>query len=292
MTLQERYSELLAQMKLYLTQEYGLTARIFSEPESYTYFKTYALAQQKAKNKPLEKVQTVVADKPAPVKAATSCDTPNVDTIKPASVKAAASHRIPNEDPDKPAPVKAAATPATPIFTLENPSPVQLVDYADLRKILVEKLPHIPLLDHVPDDMEARNLANLWAQKRKSPQILLLSFDKTAKHQAFLDNIAKALEVHGFTAHVTNAMKLEYNNEWEEVLKSKELKLVVASSSGFYNLPCLQNFYREGTKQGHYYLGDSLLLLLSDISFYLKEPGLKSSLWRAVKELIKTSSAS
>ena len=304
-SLQQRYTELLALTKSYLQQEYSPTDRILSEPETFSYFKTYALQRQNTKTQqsapsaptPINAVQKIavpasvrppIANLPKP--AANPIVPPRENIEVPKSDKsdfnkAVTSPRTPNQENT------SAQSPITGAFKLESPAPLPQTDFSALRTIINEKLPHVRLLDQLPDDTEAKKLANIWTQEKKIPQVLILSFDEAPKHQAFLANIAKALEVHGIDTQVASAAKLERENEWQKLFHSIELKLVVAGSSGFYNLPELQKHYREGTKQGRHYLGDRLLLLLSDISYYLKEPTLKPSLWSALKELLANTSA-
>jgi hypothetical protein len=302
-SLQERYSELLALTKLYLLQEHTITDRILSEPEAYRYFRSYAMRQQELKSPLPEKSFIEGSPQSRPLA--------QVPIISPSLKREATSkHSQPMEAgsagdmpqplssirEDHPAPKIKASTPQAPktppalkdgaLFTLEPPLPLNPIDFADLRKIINEKLPQLRVWDQIPDDTEAKELAKLWTQEKKTPPVLILSFDETAMHQAFLANIAKTLKVYGIQAGVANAVKLEQDNKWNEILNSTELKLVIASSSGFYKLVELQKNYREGTKQGRHYLGDRLLLLLSDISFYFKEPTLKPSLWGALKELL------
>lgn len=297
----EHYSELLALTKQYLLQEHALTDRILSEPETYAYFFAYAQKKQEAKGQAPEKPQTHT---PSPQQTiASPAFAPRQETAaatKPAPLPPQAKPSSPIPPRIPPSPLAKTTAPiadktSAPIkengpFKLEVPSALQPADFNDLKKIVREKLPHLQLVDHLPDDGEAQKLSNSWAQEKKSPQVLILSFDETQKHLAFLMNIAKALEMHGISASVANALKLEQNAKWETTLQAEELKLIVASSSGFYQLQELQKYYKEGTKQGRHYLGDRLLLLLSDISFYLKEPSLKPSLWGALKELLTAAS--
>jgi hypothetical protein len=175
-------------------------------------------------------------------------------------------------------------------FVLEASQSSTSTNFSEICQIIQEKLPHLHsrLIHTIPDDSEAKVLANLWTQEKQIPQVLILSFDEVPKHQAFLANICKALEVNGIKTQVTHAKKLESDNRWQALLEAKEMKLVLASSAGFYHLGELQKYYREGNRQGRHYLGDKSLLLLSDISFYLKEPALKPSLWAAIKELLAT----
>ncbi len=64
--------------------------------------------------------------------------------------------------------------------------------------------------------------------------------------------------------------------------QSPDLRLVIASDYDLYLQPELMKVYREAPQQGKHYLNKTPLLLLSDLSLYLKEPQLKSLLWRAI----------
>jgi glucan-binding YG repeat protein len=270
----EQYAELLALTKRYLLQEWMPGDKILSEAETYSYFKAYALQNQKKGAVKTVPDQRGGLDKSSPIKAVTSHRTPNEERSH-RTPNVASSHRTPNEEKSTP---KVESVTATETVTVTGSSP----NFTELRKIIQEKLPHIHLLDQLPDDSEAKALANNWTKEKQAAQIIILSFDEPAKHQLFLENIAKALKLFGFHAVVANAMKME----WQKMLQSNALKLIVAGSSGFHNLAELQKHHREDARQGRHYLGDRPLLLLSDIGFYLKEPTLKPSLWKALKELL------
>ena len=63
---------------------------------------------------------------------------------------------------------------------------------------------------------------------------------------------------------------------------SSNLRLIIASDYGLYLQPKLMAYYREVTQQGKHFVNNIPLLLLSDLALYLKEPQLKSLLWRAI----------
>lgn len=300
-TFKEQYAELLSLTKNYLQQEYSSSQRIFSEQETYAYFKAYALQKkQPAAQPPILKPQK---NAPAPICA------PNPTIPLRAPKPLPESPPVPAPTPSKPLPdpLVQKNPPSPPLapetkivesekvhkdkeFTLDVPPLPSPADFSDLRKIIQEKIPHVHarLINTLPSDSEAKVLGKLWTQEKQIPQVLILSFDEVPKHQTFLANICKALEVYGVKTQVDNAHKLERSNGWQALLESKEMRLVLASSAGFYHLDELQKHYREGNKQGRHFLGDRPLLLLSDISFYLKEPSLKPSLWAAIKEILAT----
>lgn len=276
----ESFTELLDLTKRYLLQEYSISDRLFSEKETYDYFRAYALQNKKA-----EHAGQVKGNQAVPVcpKVANVPSVPKVPPVANVPPVPKVANVPPTERIKKEENVETSQTSQRPELKLEQPAAAQAADFTELRKIIREKLPQVHLLDHLPDDTEAKALAAGWAKEKQAAQILILSFDEPPKHQLFLANIAKALQMFGFHAIVTNGLKIE-----NKILQSKELKLIVASSAGFYNLPELQKHHREDTRQGRHYIGDQQLLLLSDIGFYLKEPGLKPSLWKALKELLTT----
>lgn len=298
----ERYAELLALTKHYLLQEFQPSDKLLAESESYSYFKAYALQNQKKAN-PVKFVEKTVAslpsiptpepkafekfEKPKITQAAESPPNPKIEVTQtkqasPTSfnLETAVQGDKMMQGFDSKNSVNLPPSTAVSRFKLEMPAPTQTTDFTELRKIMHEKLPRIQWIDHPPDDTEAKELANRWTQTKQAPQVIILSFDEPPKHQLFLSNIAKALKLFGFHVIIANATKMAQN------LNSKELKLIIACSSHFFHLTELQKHYREDSKDGRHYLGDHLLLLLSDLGFYLKEPALKQSLWKALKELL------
>lgn len=303
---QERYLELLALAKSYLLQEYRLSDRILSDQETFAYFKSDALKRQEFKNQSPEKkpvlplqpkqlppqpLPTTTLD-PVPTRKNSASTTPTPVDAKvalPSSQPHSSSskkdlHALPkiSSQQNKTLPDSKEIPP----FNLELPPLAQVVDFSAMRKIIEEKFPQVRFVNKIPDDSEAQKLAHVWAEEKRVPQVLILAFDEIDRHQLFLKDIAKALEQRGIYAQIVNALKIEQNKEWQKQLQSPALQLVISSSSQFYHLSDLQKYYREGTKQGRYYLANCLLLLLADISFYFKEPSLKPSLWNAIKELL------
>ena len=297
----ELYSELLSLTKRYFAQEYAPSDKIFSEPETYGFFKAFAAKRADAKDQSPGKIPQAASPQPAvqmhppspsfapKQKTDDKAVGQRLKTVLEPAPALQINHPIAKATQPPENQVPKAKQEAL-FFVPELPPAIKSVDFSDLRKIFVEKLPHIRLIDQIPDDLKAKSVANAWTRERMKPQVMILAFDEAPKHLAFLANIAKALEACGSSAEVVNAVKIERGNEWKELLKSQELKLVIASSPGFYHLPELQKQYRQGTRQEVHYLGDRLLMLMSDIGFYFKEPALKSSLWAALKQLLATPS--
>jgi hypothetical protein len=322
MPLKEQYAELLSLTKLYLLQEYTTKDKILAESSTYTYFFEQAQQQKRQNAAPpiQENKPTLTAPSLSPRPPATST-TSTSSVTRAMNPSAALYPPKPSEQP-VPIPVAVAATPThvPPIsksssqsisqptpqttpqptnpttssqkpssqekthFKLEPPPALSPEDFKDLRKTIQEKLPRLVLLDHTPDDTAAKKLANLWNQPKQMSRVLILSLNEPPKQRAFLDNLVKALQTHGVTAHIDNSLKTERDRQWESILRAPELQLVVASNVGFDRLTDLQRLYKHDTKSGVHYAGERPLLLLPDLSFYFKEPSLKASLWQNLKK--------
>jgi hypothetical protein len=71
-------------------------------------------------------------------------------------------------------------------------------------------------------------------------------------------------------------------------LTSSELKLVIICDHTLWQLQNLRHFYKETPAQNYRQLGDKHLLMLPDLSLYLKDPLLKRSLWKALCQTISS----
>ena len=284
----ERYLELLSLTQLYLMQEYGLTDRITESQETFEYFRKSVQQQKKTiPELPATPVKApLVAIPPPPKPVAIDIPVPSVPIAIPPVLPVAKPSPVVNDPP----PPKNISAPESkekvPLFTVEAPPPAAAIDLQDLRKILNEKLPHFKFIDQIPDDAEGRRLAMGWTQAPRVKPVAILSFDEPQAHREFLANVAKAIEGLGAEVHIYEAKKVEQAKEWDALFRSSELKFVICSNSGLHSLPGLQKSHREVQKSGRHFLGECPLLLLSDIGFYLQEPSLKASLWRAIKEMV------
>lgn len=297
-SIQDRYRELLSLAQLYLLQEYSLSDRILAESASYHYFRDY-VAKRQGNKTPVSPAAPQPAPPPPKQSLAPPIPLPQPPTPKPPVAAPVAPSQesqsnvaimaVPKRPPlpaPPPVPLSEAKKPPKEktAFALEVSPKPDPMSFDELRKLAAERLPGLAIVDNVPDDSEARRLARAWDQKTEIPHVLILSFDEAPKPRAFLNNLAKALHVHGVDAQVIRAAKIEQDQAWEGFLQSDQLKLVIASSYGIDALPNLAKHYREAAKQARHFLGDVPLLLLSDVAFYLREPTLKPSLWSAIMQ--------
>lgn len=284
----ETYLELLALTRQYLLQEHTPNERLYAESESYHYFRDLVVRRQGAKT-------TAEITPPSTPVAKTSLPqpTPMSKPVHQTPVKAniaAPVKKPPLPLPTPPLPLSTGTEPKKPpkengAFTLEPMARAEPVDMEEIRKLVSEKLPGFVYIDQIPDDTEARRLARSWEQAKQAYEVLILSFDEPPKAQAFLNNIARALNAYGIPATVMRASKIEQDNDWKNLL-GQPLKMVMASSYGIDALPGLAKQHREEPRQAKHFLGNVPLLLLSDVGFYLREPSLKASLWAAILKYV------
>ncbi len=148
---------------------------------------------------------------------------------------------------------------------------------------ILEKIaPELPLLDAIPDDKTAKQIANRWKTKNQSAPISILSSGELPQHKALLEEIAVALDVYFGEARLIVGDPIEKEKEWKTFLSVGSLKLIVICDSTLWQLHNLRQFYKETPATGVRTLGDVPVFLLPDLSLYLKDPLLKRSLWKAL----------
>lgn len=155
-------------------------------------------------------------------------------------------------------------------------------DFREFWKLCQTFFPEWSLSESTPSDAIAQKKKNEWLKNEEISPVVILSFHDNEQQLAFLKNIAQAISLRLAPAQVLSVSKLEKENSWKNVLDSPHLRLVIANDYGLYLQPKLMHFYREVPHQGKHFLNQIPLLLLSDLSLYLKEPQLKPLLWRAI----------
>lgn len=297
-TIKHRYLELLQLTQLFLLREYAISDIKTVDPVLMSYFqkkgKTAPAPIKTTQNfQPVEKPPSQLSTSIKPPESMPKPLTPKPQSIvqpvlKPFEPPKPSPQPQPAQKQQPVANLSAAAAPKEPQdksrkISLE-PQAIQAAqsDFTEFRKILPSLFPDWKLSDNIPDDTLAIKNKNIWLSKREITPVIILSFHDNPQHQTFLANIAKAITLRLAPARVISAPELEKNNQWDDILKSPQLKLVISSDYELYLHPKLMSHYREEKDQGKHILHQTPLLLLSDLSLYLKEPQLKSFLWRAI----------
>lgn len=142
--------------------------------------------------------------------------------------------------------------------------------------------PQIQWNEKIPSDHLARKKRGSWNINQEKTAVVILLFDSNEEQLAFLKNVAHAISLRLAPTQILLASSFEKNNTWNHLLDASSLRLIIANDYGVYLQSNLKSHYRESSQQGKHFLKNIPLLLLSDISLYLKQPQLKSLLWRAI----------
>ncbi|PJD94695.1 MAG: hypothetical protein CK425_10650 [Parachlamydia sp.] len=273
----EKFAEILTLTHFYLLQEHQLKDVVFSNQETFQHFKKWRDAQKK-------QPQILAPVQPHPIARGAAPAAPQISRPPlplPPAIQEKKTELLKPEEKRKETP-KISTTE----LALEPP-PIPMEDTCEsMRALFKETFPSKTILTEIPDDAESIQKSTLWKYQKEPSPITILAFNEKPNHEAFLRNLSKAIEHINPAVEVRTALTIEAANEWEGFLKSKSLKLIIASDIGMQACPNLMKFYRETQKHAYHYLDRIPLFLLSDISFYLKEPKLKQPLWQALREIL------
>lgn len=284
-SIHQRYAELLNLTQLYLLREYSLQHAKMVDPV------VWKAIQKKTKvpaampihtNTPsFEKAALPLQKNEIPLRAVIpplSSVKDVTETEKPPA--AATASEIAKSSPSRKSPPASFLQPIEPVReAMATASPHEFKEFWKTCQTL---FPEWKLSEKIPCDAIAKKNKQAWLKNQEISPVILLSFHENEQQFSFLKNIAQAISLRLAPTRVMQADKLEKENGWEQVLNSPHLRLIIASDYGLYLQPKLMQFYREEPDQNKHFLNQIPLLLLSDLSLYLKEPQLKSLLWRAI----------
>lgn len=185
-----------------------------------------------------------------------------------------------------PIPVTVAPPPPPlpePVVAVHTPPPVSsTTSFEEIRRVVKKVYPELRILDEIPNDSMAKKIAQRWKTKNQAAPISILSLHEPKEQRALLEQIAVALDVYFGPARLIEAEVIEKEKQWEAFLSVEGLKLVVVCDYTLWQLHGLMKSYKETPATATRLLGSVPLLLLPDLSLYLKDPQLKRSLWKAL----------
>ncbi len=292
------YAELLSLTQLFLLREHQLNEVKTVDPQTLAFFQNKNRFSSPSIH-PLQQASTKPAlpSQPRQMPTRPSAASPDPRPIETRIEPVAATKSEPMApQPALPAPQQHSPIPQPLIIqdkqtktnrdskgmALEPLTTPTAADQREFWKLFPTLFPEVSLFETIPNDTLAQKLKNAWLDDQIIPPVVILSFYDEEKQLAFLKNLARAISLRLAPTRVLSASKLEKEKGWETLLKSPALRLVIASDYGLYLQPSLMPFYREIPQQGKHFLNQIPLLLLSDLAFYLKDPHLKSLLWRAI----------
>lgn len=278
------YAQLVALTQLFLFRENSYNESFTTTPSVYNFFRPFVPVAKKfvtqhltQPSPPFHNPPPMPTPKPAPEPGPIKPEPPPQPT-QPEPLPPAIKDRERLKN-DKEVVSKA---PSSGLFIRETLATSPLVDFQELRSYFTKFFPQLTLLETIATDQEAQKVKNRWQIEQQIPPIIILSFNDQNDSLSFLKNVANAISLRLAPARVFSALKIEQENGWDLLLKSPQLRLIIAGDYGLYTLPHLMKYYKTESRQAKHYVDTIPLLLLSDPSIYLKDPQLKSLLWRAI----------
>ncbi len=290
------YSELVSLTQLYLLREHASTERCKIDPLSFSTLKSAAKKNPTSPydaNPPVNTLSLRHVPQPLPQK----IDTPAELASTPLIVEKKEEIIVKQPTPVLDTPVVLPATPLPKktivaqsdkkAFTLE-PLVTQAVE-VDLsyKSFFKEHFPHYTLAETIPNDHLAIKIKNNWANKHQILSVVILSFDERKESIEFLKNISKAVSLCLTPACIISGVQFEKEKKWDELLKTPQLRLIITCDYELYLQKNLMQFYHQPDGNTSHLLGEVPLLLLSELSLYLKRPELKRLLWNAICNILK-----
>ncbi|MEM1282250.1 MAG: hypothetical protein AAGG81_01710 [Chlamydiota bacterium] len=292
---QQEYRKLLSLTQSFLLTEFKSRQLLFTDPETYEYFKQYQpkaplpkkappqtqqqLQQPKFQPPPQQQKKTATPPKQQPAQAPSPPLTKqNQHAAKTTGTATAQSTT--KETP--PASIKGQHFD----LKLEPITEVKEIELSSIKKDFEKQFPDKQLISQPPDDSVAKKVGQQWKQAAKTPEVVILSFHEHPDRQAFLQNMKTAISQRLAPCVIYSAQTIESKNAWDKLFNMEGLRLIVTTDYGMYSMPGLMRYYRESPEKSQRYLGGVPVLLLTDIALYLKQPQLKSALWQALCKML------
>lgn len=270
-SFQEKYSELVALTQVYLLQEYSAKELIFSESESFKFFKTLEeTKRQKSQNCSKREPLEANALKTEPLKSAARPAT-QPQTIPKAQIVQQAqtvpkAQIVPAPEPAAVKEEKTESPPASPkqVFVPEPLAQPKEIDLADMRAAVASALPQVKMAETL---------------KAPSAAIVLLALGETGEELLFLHNVAGAIDRLLKPAEVVSLAKKDRESAWDSLLNRPGLSWIIAFGEEAYTLP--------GMARGRQKIGPISLLLQPAAAEILRDPSQKAALWKLLKQLLQ-----
>lgn len=179
-----------------------------------------------------------------------------------------------------------AVSSSNPTFSdVKNLKQEALSEDFSLKKTLQRIAPSVRLVDSIPDDTEAKKIANAWKEKLPDAEVVLLACDLGADTLEFLKTLAKAIDQNLAKTKILLAERYEKEKRWSLFLEKNLLRLIILSD-GFQRFPELMHHYKAIPANAQFFLGKIPLLPLSPSSTY-RSLEHKASLWKSLCQMLK-----
>lgn len=184
-----------------------------------------------------------------------------------------------------PAPQKTVRhEPKHTLSTSQQKAPHPPSPNMQMAQLIKSVAPALFLHSKMPDDSKAKKIKQLFIQRSSWPEIPVFYSKQLANYKGFLQNIVKAIDLQFAPSQLIEIDTIEKEDDWEELLKSDSLRMIIAPDVLIFGFPKLITHFQENPATNAQHLHKTPLFLLPDLSLYLKDPELKRSLWLDLKK--------
>ena len=188
-----------------------------------------------------------------------------------------------------PQPTKKVSAPPLPsepeAATIKISPPKAPAHSSNIKQTLLKIAPQMQLVEEVPDDGQAKRIADAWKEKIADAEVILLACSTDPQTLDLLKNLGKAIDQHLAKVKILPAEKLEKEKRWDLFLQKNPFRLIIASH-GVEHLSDLMRFYKAYPSQSTAYLGAIPLLTLSETASY-KALEHKAALWKKLCQILQ-----
>jgi len=302
-TAKQLYSELLSLTQLYLVRKDQLSTRCLMSRDAYS-----TLRPLVPKNKKIEIKTPPLLHPPSPQTASSEATQKSVTSPSPPPLASSQPTAIATAPPPKNETLSFLPEPSQPMekcepgkkpsasdkkiaegksFALEPITASKLEIDHFYQNFFSENFPYFTLKTEIPSDQLALKVSTGWSSKDQILSVAILSFSEQDESLTFLKNIARAINLCLAPACIVSGLQFEKEEKWKDLLATPDLRLVIACDYELYLQKNLMQHYKPSQVNNIHYLNETPLLLLSDLSLYLKRPELKAFLWNAICNTLK-----
>ncbi len=158
--------------------------------------------------------------------------------------------------------------------------------FENIKKFITEIDPNFALTKEILNDTKAKKIATKWKYKLNAYPIVILTSLKGGDELEFLKSLAKAIEIYFLETKIVLIDSIEKDNQWEEFLKSENIRLLIAADDQIWGFKNLMTHFKEIPNKSLKTLMDKPLFLIPNLNLYFQNFLLKKSLWKAICQTI------
>lgn len=181
---------------------------------------------------------------------------------------------------EKQAPVLPAPIEHVPV--VKAPVPSQIDHFVDLKAMMKKLAPSLKVYEEPISDAKAIEVKNDWNIKLPIPVVPILMFSESKEMQAFLQQVAKAIDNTFVSSKALSISQIEKKMKIEEFLDKNQMKLILVSRQTLHAVKPLLIRYKETGSSKNCFIHDIQTIILEDISVYFSNPLEKKKLWHEI----------